>query len=67
MNKFQIRDGARSKALEATQMWDADKDPNSEKALLWLVIYLFFKTLFKVKKISRTIIIKCKIILYHTF
>ncbi|XP_029347356.1 TNF receptor-associated factor 3, partial [Acyrthosiphon pisum] len=34
MNKFQIRDGARSKALEATQMWDADKDPNSEKALL---------------------------------
>jgi len=46
MNKFQIRDGARSKALEATQMWDADKDPNSEKALLWSVIYLFFKTLF---------------------
>jgi len=46
MNKFQIRDGARSKALEAAQMWDADKDPNSEKALLWSVINLLFKTLF---------------------
>ncbi|XP_015368907.1 PREDICTED: TNF receptor-associated factor 6-like [Diuraphis noxia] len=34
MNKFQIRDGAHSKALEATQLWDANKDPNSEKALL---------------------------------
>ncbi|CAH1724243.1 TNF receptor-associated factor 6-like [Aphis gossypii] len=34
MNKFQIRDGARSKALEATQLWDANKDPNSEKALI---------------------------------
>jgi len=47
MNKFQIRDGARSKALEATQLWDANKDPNSEKALLWSVIYLFIKVYYK--------------------
>jgi len=46
MNKFQIRDGAHSKALEATQLWDANKDPNSEKALLWSVINLFIKILF---------------------
>lgn len=39
MNKIQKRDGAHSKALEATQFWDANKDPNSEKALLWY----FFK------------------------
>jgi len=47
MNKFQIRDGARSKALEATQLWDANKDPNSEKALLWSVIYLFIQVYYK--------------------
>jgi len=46
MNKFQIRDGAHSKALEATQLWDANKDPNSEKALLWSVLHLFIKILF---------------------
>jgi len=34
LNKLHARDGAHSKALEATQLWDANKDPNSEKALL---------------------------------
>lgn len=38
MNKVQSRDGAHSKALEAT-LWDANKDPKSEKALLWFVIF----------------------------
>lgn len=42
MNKLQSKDGAHSKALEATQFWDANKDPNSEKALLWLVVTFFY-------------------------
>lgn len=45
MNKLKNKDGAHSKALEATQIWDANKDPNSEKALLWLVVTFFlYKT-----------------------
>lgn len=35
MNKIQIKDGVHSKVLEATQLWDANKDPYSEKSLLW--------------------------------
>jgi len=57
MNKFQIRDGALSKALEATQLWDANKDPNSEKALLWLVIHYSVKHYFSVFKKSRHILL----------
>lgn len=34
MNKIQNKDNSHSKALEATQLWDANKDPNSEKALM---------------------------------
>lgn len=34
MNKIQNKDNAHSKAFEATQLWDANKDPNSEKALM---------------------------------
>lgn len=34
MNKLQYK-GEHSKTLEATQLWDANKNPNSEKTLLW--------------------------------
>lgn len=51
MNKFKIRDGAHTKALEATQLWDANKDPNSEKALLWLVTHYFNLVFKKSRKI----------------
>ncbi|VVC28103.1 Hypothetical protein CINCED_3A015109 [Cinara cedri] len=34
LNNLQSKDSAHSKAVEATQCWDANKDPNSEKALL---------------------------------
>lgn len=37
LNKLRNKDSAHSKALEALQLWDANKDPTSEKALLWLV------------------------------